>query len=186
MDEPPSPPAPKLDAAGRYHAHGTISAITVGVYVVLILLIYFFVIPLSSNPYVVYLLVVGTAFLLVRYASTGYSIDDAYLHARRILGGRRVPLSEIRKIEFMALRDLSPTGFFGSWGYRGRMWSPFIGAFDAIYTDPVGILVTGGPYPLFISPRGRAAFARELSRRVRSYTGALAVDAGFEAPGLSM
>lgn len=151
------------------------------------MLLYFFVVPspLDTNPTLIYVLMAGTVFLLLRYASTGYSIDDSFLRARRILGARRIPLTEIRKIEYMALRDLSPTGFFGSWGYRGRMWSPYIGAFDAVYTDPVGLLVSGGPYPLFISPRHREEFARELSRRARSYSGPLLVDAGFAGPDVS-
>lgn len=157
-----------------------VSAVTVGVYGVLLLLIWFFVrpSPLDVNPLLVYVLIAATLFLLLRYATTNYTIDDSYLHARRILGPRRVRLGDIRKIEFLSLRDLSPTGFFGSWGYRGRMWSPFIGSFDAIYTEAVGILVTAGAYPLFISPKDREAFARELSRRVRSYSGNLSVDAG--------
>ena len=59
------------------------------------------------------------------------------------------------------------------------MWSPVIGRFDSIHTDAVrGVLVTAGEYPLYVSPRDPAAFARELSRRVRSYSGRLAVDVG--------
>lgn len=153
---------------------------TVGVYVVLLLLLYFFVLPIGfdSNPLLVYVLMAGTIFLLGRYLTTSYTIDDTNLVAWRILGPRRMPLKEIRKIEFTAMRDLSPTGFFGSWGYRGRMWSPYIHEFDAVYTDPTGLLVSGGPYPLFISPTDREAFARELSRRVRSFPGGLTVDDG--------
>ena len=49
---------------------------------------------------------------------------------------------------------------------------------DAIYTDSRGLLVTGGSVPLFLSPHDPTAFARELSRRVRSYTGPLEVDVG--------
>jgi hypothetical protein len=116
--------------------------------------------------------------LLARYLSTVYTIDDATLRASRILGGRRVRLDEIRAIEFASLRDLSPVGFFGSWGWRGRMWSPRVGTFDAIYTDTSGLLVTVGGIPLFVSPKDRDAFAIELSRRVRSYTGPLDRDAG--------
>ncbi len=176
----PEPPTPRLDAKGRFHVRGTYSAVTVGVYAVLLLVLYFVVLPSSidSNPVYVYAIMAGTLFLLVRYFSTSYTIDDTYLVAWRILGSRRTRLEEVRKIEFMALRDLSPTGFFGSWGYRGRMWSPYISSFDAIYTDPVGLLVSGGPYPLFISPQDREGFARELSRRVRSYAGPLSVDVG--------
>lgn len=149
-------------------------------YGILLLVLYFVVLPspIASNPLYVYVVMGATVFLLIRYFSTNYVIDDTNLTARRILGSRRMPLQEVRKIEYIALRDLSPTGFFGSWGYRGRMWSPYISSFDAIYTDPVGLLVSGGPYPLFISPQDREGFARELSRRVRSYSGALTVDVG--------
>lgn len=117
---------------------------------------------------------------LARYLSTTYSIDDAYLRAWRILGGRRVPLSEVRKIEYSSMRELSPLGgIFGSWGWRGRMFSPRIGRFDAIYTDAArGILVTVGDVPMYISPAHPEEFARELSRRVRSYRGRLSVDVG--------
>jgi hypothetical protein len=155
------------------------------VYIVLILLLYFIVLnsPLATNHTLVVVLILATIFLMFRYATTRYTIDDSMLRARRILGAGRMPLSDIRKIEYMSLRDLSPTGFFGSWGYRGRMWSPYIGAFNAVYTDPVGVLITGGPYPLFISPRNREEFVRELSRRVRSYSGPLSVDVGFPEGG---
>jgi hypothetical protein len=179
-EAPTEPAPPALDADGRYHAHGVFSPITVGVYVVVILLLYFVVLrsPLTSDPDVIYALIVATAFLLLRYFSTGYYIDDTYLHARRILGPRRIPLEDIRKIEFMRLRDLSPTGFFGSWGYRGRMWSPYVGSFDGIYTDPTGLLVSPSGTPLFISPKDPEAFARELSRRARSYSADISVDHG--------
>lgn len=171
---------PALDEAGRYRARGSYSAVTVGVYAVVILLLYFVVLrsPIVSNAYAIYFLIAVTVFLLVRYFSTGYSIDDTYLRARRLVGSRRIPLAEVRKIEFMRLRDLSPTGFFGAWGYRGRMWSPYIGKFDGIYTDPAGILISSGSEPLFISPARSEEFARELSRRARSYSGTLSVDHG--------
>ena len=59
------------------------------------------------------------------------------------------------------------------------MWSPLIGRFNAVYPDSaVGILVTAGEVPLYLSPRDPAEFARELSRRVRSYSGRLSVDVG--------
>lgn len=117
---------------------------------------------------------------LARYLSTHYRVDDVYLKAWRILGGARVRLDEVRKIEYSSLRDLSPTaGLMGSWGWRGRMWSPLIGRFNAIYTEAaLGLLVTASDVPLYISPADPAAFARELSRRVRSYSGRLTVDVG--------
>ena len=121
-------------------------------------------------------------FFLARYLSTYYLLDDTFLHARRLAGGRRVTLSKIHRIEYASLRELSPTGFFGSWGWRGRMWSPSIGKFDSVYTDAArGVLITDETEPLFDSPKDPEAFARELSRRVRSYHHDLEVDVG--APG---
>jgi hypothetical protein len=177
--EAPSPVAP-VGAHRRYWVGGQLSAITIGVYAFLILILYFVVLrsPAISYPEGIEFVIALTVFFLVRYLSTSYSIDDEYLRTFRIAGGRRIRLADVRKIEYTRLRDLSPTGFFGAWGWRGRMWSPVIGPFDAVYTDPTGILVTAGEFPIFISPRHTADFARELSRRVRSYTGPLAVDAG--------
>jgi hypothetical protein len=174
---------PNLDEHGRYRAVGELSYITIGVYVVLLLVLYFVVrpSPAVAYPWGIDAIIVITIFFLVRYLSTSYSIDDVHLRAWRIAGGRRIRLADVRKIEVVRLRDLSPTGFFGSWGWRGRMWSPLIGPFDAIYSDPTGLLVTADGVPLFISPRNMDQFARELSRRVRSYTGPLSVDAGAPA-----
>ncbi len=177
---PTLPSAGRIDGQGRYRVGSEISYITVGVYVVMILILF---LVLHSGTSLIYpwgleLVILVTAFFLVRLLSTYYVIDDTYLRARRIAGGRRMRLADVRKIEIIRLRDLSPTGIFGSWGWRGRMWSPRIGPFDAVYADPTGVLVTGGEEPLFVSPRHPSDFARELSRRVRSYTGPLAVDAG--------
>ena len=118
-------------------------------------------------------------FYLARYLSTSYTINDTHLRAWRLAGSRRVRLETVRRIEYASMRELSPTGFLGSWGWRGRMWSPSIGAFDAVYTDPAkGLLVTGEGVPIYVSPTHLDAFARELSRRVRSYTGRLTLDVG--------
>lgn len=154
----------------------------IGVYLVLILIVVV-VLPHSTAllftwaPAILGLLL---ALFLVRYISTTYWIDDSYLRAFRILGGQRVRLSEVRKIEYSSMRDLGPSGgIVGSWGWRGRMWSPRIGQVDAVYTDAAhGILVTAGRVPLYITPVDCPEFARELSRRVRSYTGRLSVDVG--------
>jgi PH (Pleckstrin Homology) domain-containing protein len=154
----------------------------IGTYVVLILIVAV-LLPHSSD--ILYLYgpwALGGLLLLflLRYVSTTYSLDDTHLSAWRIFGGRRVRLSEVRKIEYSSMRDLGPTGgMFGSWGWRGRMWSPQLGKFDAIYTDAArGILVTVGEIPLYITPLDLPEFARELSRRVRSYTGRLLTDVG--------
>jgi hypothetical protein len=164
--------------------------ISVGVvvaYVLIAVLILVAVAPRigTHNAWAPYFLVAVVLFLLLRYFSTRYTLDDTDLVAWKILGGRRIPLEEVRAIEFANLRDLVTTGGIfgmGSWGWRGRMHSVVIGEFDSVYTDAAsGLLVTAGAYPLYISPRDPEEFARELSRRVRSYTGPLTKDVG--APG---
>ena len=154
----------------------------VGTYVVLILIVIVILPHSSTLLYEWAPAVLGglLALFLARYLSTAYSLDDTHLSAWRILGGRRVRLSEVRKIEYSSMRDLGPTGgVFGSWGWRGRMWSPQLGRFDAIYTDAArGILVTVGEVPLYITPVDLPGFARELSRRARSYSGRLLTDVG--------
>jgi energy-coupling factor transporter transmembrane protein EcfT len=134
----------------------------------------------TKDLWVPVLLVAVTFLFLARYLSTTYSMNDSFLRAARILGGRRVRLEEVRKIEYANLRDLGSTGgMLGGWGWRGRMWSPLVGHFDAIFTDPSqGLLVSADGAPLYITPVDRVAFARELSRRVRSYTGPLEADVG--------
>jgi hypothetical protein len=173
------------DSEGRYRAHGKISAAVVGTYIfVLLVIVLLFSRDVGTTfwwvPWVLGLLLVV---MLARYLSTTYRIDEAELEAWRIMGSRRVRLDEVRRIEYTSLRDLAPSGsFFGGWGWRGRMWSPRIGSFDAIHTDAsLGILVTAGEEPLYISPANPEGFARELSRRVRSYSGRLAVDVGDPA-----
>lgn len=62
------------------------------------------------------------------------------------------------------------------------MYSQLIGEFDSIYTDAAtGLLVSAGAYPVYISPKDSEAFARELSRRARSYSGPLLKDVGNPA-----
>ena len=173
-----------LDRAGRYSDWGRLSYTIVGVYLFLTVLV-LVVLDRSTGVAVWTPAVVAGLFLffLVRYLSTHYRIDGEELRAWKLLGGARVRLDQVRRIEYTALRDLSPTAsFFGAWGWRGRLWSPAIGAFNSIYTDPArGLLVTAHPVPLYLSPRDPEAFARELSRRVRSYLGPLEADVG--APG---
>jgi hypothetical protein len=136
-----------------------------------------------------YLLLAVTLLFLVRYLSTRYWMDDTDLHAWRLLGSRKIPLEEIRAIEFASLRDLVPTGGLlgiGAFGWRGRMYSQAVGEFDSIYTEAAkGLLVTAGAYPLYISPKDPERFARELSRRARSYSGPLLKDVGHPESGES-
>jgi hypothetical protein len=176
----------RTDSLGRFHAHGLISYWVVGAYLVLLGLILLVIRDPSGYVWVTPLLVTVVVLLLVRYLSTTYRIDDTHLRAWRVLGGRRVELAEIRSIEFASLRDISPVGFFGAWGWRGRMWSPRVGTFDAIYTDTTGLLISEGDVPIFISPVDPDGFAVELSRRVRSYAGSLKVDVGDPAQRVSL
>jgi hypothetical protein len=177
-------PTRPVDDDGRFVARGRISYTIVGAYLFLLIVMLVLLTPKTSGAYVwvPYLLLAVTALFLARYLSTGYVIDDTYFRARRILGGRKFRLEEIRRIEYASLRDLVPISGgvgFGSWGWRGRLYSPSIGEFDAIYTDAAkGLLITAGAYPLYISPVDLPEFARELSRRARSYTGPLARDVG--------
>jgi hypothetical protein len=185
----PPHPAPRLDTEGVYRAPGAISYAVVGTYVALILIVWFVLLPREAPGYawVPYFLTGVLVFLLARYLSVRYSIDDTDLRATRLLGGRRIPLEEIRGIEFSALRDLTPTSSMaalGPVGWHGRMWSPVIGQFDTVFTEAAhGLLVTAGGNPLYLSPRDPEAFARELSRRVRSYTGPLEHDVGHPGMG---
>lgn len=183
-----SAPAPALlDSQGGYRARGKISWGVVGAYIFILIVVFLLFRTSGGSSYwwVPWFLGLVIVVLLVRYLSTTYRIDDTDLRAWRIFGNRRIPLEEVRSIEYTALRDLAPVGMFqGGWGWRGRMWSPRIGTFDSVYTDAsLGLLVTAGSVPLFISPKNPQAFARELSRRVRSYTGRLAVDVGDPMSG---
>jgi hypothetical protein len=171
------------DAQGVYRDRGRLSYAVIGVYLFLIL-VCLFILPNSGLAlWALAAILVLFAFFLARYISTTYSINDTHLRAWRIAGSRRVRLDSVRRIEFASMRELSPTGFIGSWGWRGRMWSPAVGAFDAVYTDPAkGLMVTGEGVPVYITPTDLDEFARELSRRVRSYTGRLPVDVGDPSP----
>ncbi len=171
------------DLAEMYRHPATVSYGVVGFYAVLVVLL----ILAGQNPAfaavpdLVDLLVVVLILFLVRYLSTRYWMDSEHVGAWRLFGSRTARLDEVRRIERANLRDLGPVGLFGSWGWRGRMWSPTIGTFDAIQTGSDGLLITVGKVPLFISPKDPGAFARELSRRVRSYTGPLDADVGEPA-----
>jgi hypothetical protein len=171
----------RIDSSGRYHDRAKYSPWNIGAYVVLLIVIYLLVHSSGSDFWVPYALAAVVLILLVRYLSTHYVLDETSLRASRILGGQRLALEDIRQIDYASLRDLSPVGFFGSWGWRGRMWSPQVGTFDSIYTDTTGLLITTTGTPLFISPADPALFARELSRRVRSFTGPLDLDVGDPA-----
>ena len=173
---------PRLDSQGGYRAGGKISWAVVGTYIFVLIVILVLLRGDVGSSYwwVPWLLGLVVAVMMARYLSTSYRINDTDLRAWRLFGSRRVQLDEVRRIEYTSLRDLAPISMLGgAWGWRGRMWSPRIGAFDAIHTDAaLGLLVTAGGVPLYISPKNPQTFARELSRRVRSYTGRLSVDVG--------
>jgi Bacterial PH domain len=161
-----------------------ISVAVVVAYGIMILLLIWVVGPRAESSYgwALYFLLAVSLLFLARYLSTRYWMDERSLVAWRLFGTRRVPLSEVRGIEYASLRDLATVGGafgMGSLGWRGRMYSTLIGEFDSVYTDAAnGLLVTAGAYPLYISPLHRDAFARELSRRARSYSVALLRDVG--------
>lgn len=168
---------------GRWRSHSPIDPAVVVVYAILVLLLAVFgrspgPTPLIPNPL---LLLAGLVVIyFVRYASTSYSMDSDRFLAWRLFGSRSIPLETIRKIELANLRDLSPTGFFRGWGWRGRVWSPIIGGFDTVHTVSAGVMIApDSGVPLFVSPKDPAAFVQELSRRARSYRGHV------EVPGLS-
>ena len=181
VDRLESAPDGRRNATGDYVDIAPRSAATIGFYVVLVLLlVYVAYLPTSILPSPLLAVVLAAVLLvfLARGLSTRYRLDPDALTAWRLFGSRRIEYDEVRKIEFSNLRDLGPVSFFGSWGWRGRMWSPIIGSFDSVYTVSRGLLVTAGAVPLFLSPRDPAAFARELSRRVRSLGIRLETDAG--------
>jgi hypothetical protein len=123
-----------------------------------------------TNLFVAEVLDAALIIYLGRYLSTRYWMNSRYFAARRLFGSRRIPLDEIRHVAPANLRDLAPVSFIGSWGWRGRMWSPQIGPFDSVQTASEGLLVSGGDgVPVFISPKDPDALVTELSRRVRSF-----------------
>jgi len=173
---------------GVYYDRGRLSYTVVGMYVVLFLVMLLILPHTGTALWVVGVILFLIVFFLARYLSTTYSMNDTYFRSWRVGGSRRIRLESIRRIEYGSMRELAATGFVGSWGWRGRMWSPRIGAFDAVYTDPVrGLILTGEGVPIYISPNDLDGFARELSRRVRSYAGLIDVDVGapFAADGPS-
>ena len=173
-EEARNPPPERLSVAPQW------SYLTIGTYVVIagLLVLTSRASLVSSFPYVSDILAALFLIFLARYLSTRYWLTGDHLTAWRLFGSRRVPLDRVRRIEYGNLRDLAPVGFFGSWGWRGRMWSPVLGKFDSIYTTSAGLVVSAGDVPLFISPKDPDRFARELSRRVRSVVGPLDVDVG--------
>jgi hypothetical protein len=171
----------------RFSTPAQWSYATIGTYVVIAVLLVLTARAslVSKVPYVSDILALLFAVFLLRYLSTRYWLDTDHLTAWRLFGSRHVRYDHVRRIEFGNLRDLAPVGFFGAWGWRGRMWSPVLGKFDSVHTISMGLVVTGGEVPLFISPRDPPGFARELSRRVRSVTGPLDVDVGAPRPASS-
>jgi hypothetical protein len=186
MTSPPETAEAPAGREGKYRMRARLSVAVIVTYGLLLVLILLLIAPELHGVYVwaTVLLVVLLLFYLARYLSVSYTLDDTHLRARELFGGRRVPFEEIRAIEYASLRDLSPTGgMFASWIGTGKMYSPSLGDFQMVFTDAAeGLMISAGVYPLYISPRDREAFAKELSRRVRSYTGPLLKDVGFPGP----
>ena len=148
----------------NWRVWGARSWVTVGVYLFLIVVL-LALLPRLGEP-VTYFLVAVLAVYLIRYLSVQYVLSEEALYANRLFGSRRIPLGSIRKIQLTSLRDISPVSWFGSWGWRSRMWSPVVGKFDSISTVHAGLMVYGPGVPVFISPADPERFGAELSRRV--------------------
>ncbi|MFZ0831165.1 MAG: PH domain-containing protein [Thermoplasmata archaeon] len=147
-----------------------LSAGVIGLYLVLMGLLAYLGSERLLNALVAEALVAALVLYLGRYLSTRYRLTHYSFMALRLFGSRRIPLEEIRHASHASLRDLAPVSFIGSWGWRGRMWSPRMGHFDTVHTTSEGLLISGGEgVPVFISPQDPDAFLAELSRRVRSY-----------------
>ncbi|HEV2317893.1 MAG TPA: PH domain-containing protein [Thermoplasmata archaeon] len=116
-------------------------------------------------------LVVVLLVYLARYSTTRYRIDDRSLRAQRLFGSRTLQLDQVRRIQRANLRTLGAVGFLGTWGWRGRVWSPMVGNFDTVHTVSDGLLIAADGVPVFISPIDPDGFQQELSRRVRSVNG---------------
>jgi hypothetical protein len=171
--------ASPANAATVYRMWGSRSATVVVVYFVLGVLLLYAADNQTSNSFTPYFFPAAFAILFLylgRYLSTRYAVNDRLLYAKRLFGSARVPLKDIRRIQPTSLRFLGPIGLFGTWGWRGRVWSRAVGTFDSVHSAPAGLLVTWTGVPIFISPRDPDAFAQELSRRVRSVNGNDPVD----------
>ncbi len=147
-----------------------LSAGIIGFYFLLIGAVTYLGADRIMNLVIAEVLVAALIVYLGRYLSTRYRLSPHDFTAARLFGSRRIPIQEIRHVAAANLRDLAPVSFIGSWGWRGRMWSPRLGPFDTVHTSSEGLLVLGGTgVPVFISPKDPGAFVTELSRRVRSY-----------------
>lgn len=123
-----------------------------------------------TSAFIAEVLLTALLLYLGRYVTTRYRLSAQTFAALRLFGSRRIPIEQIRHVQRANLRELAPVSFFGTWGWRGRMWSSQVGSFDTVHTSPDGLLVTGGAgVPVFITPKDPGAFIVELSRRVRSY-----------------
>ena len=176
----PHRPTSRINANGMWISHAPLPIEVVVFYgiVIVILLVLGRATGPSILPSPVLLLDLVVVIFLLRYVSTTYSMDSERFYARRLFGSRAIRLEDVRRIEFASLRELSPTGFFGGWGWRGRMWSPVAGSFDSIHTRSAGVMIYAGDVPLFVSPRDPAELATELSRRATSYSGSVGARTG--------
>jgi hypothetical protein len=171
----------RIDREGRWISHAPLSIGVIGVYIFLMLVLFF--LGRATEPTLIpdpiFVAVAALAIFLARYASTTYTMDADQFLAGRLFGSRSVPLADVRRIELANLRDLGPVSFWGGWGWRGRTWSAIVGTFDSVHTVSPGVLVFQGPVPLFVSPKDPVEFATELSRRVRSYNGSVEIGPGI-------
>ncbi|HVW12160.1 MAG TPA: PH domain-containing protein [Bryobacteraceae bacterium] len=101
---------------------------------------------------------VGIVFALILAASfawspTGYSIEDGFLSAHRVIGNFRIPLASIREVRIAAKEDLQGTlrifGSGGLFGYYGVFRSSNLGKstwFMTRHSHAVVVVTSAGTY----------------------------------------
>lgn len=152
----------------KYTQWSDIPWATVGAYIFLVILMVILFetknIPENVGLFLVAVLVV----YLARMVSLHYTLEDGKLKVLRLFGSRRVPISEVHKVEPSSLRDLSPVSFMGGWGWRSRMWSPVVGRFDNLSTVHKGLMIYATEPPFFISPKDPDKFLAQLQKETGS------------------
>lgn len=148
-----------------YSQRAEVSWLVVGTYAFLMGLILLLWVVRDLIEFEAVLLVGVLGIYLARILSVHYVISGEHLTASRLFGSRRVELTSIRKANPTSLRELSPVSWTGGWGWRSRMWTPVIGAFDNLSTVHNGLMVYGDGVPFLISPLDREAFLTHLDER---------------------
>lgn len=149
----------------NYSQRAAISWVLVGTYGFMILVVLLLWWGRELNDYGAGVLLLLLGIYLARFLSIRYVVTAHHLAAKRLFGSRRVELKSIRRVDQISLREISPVSWTGGWGWRSRMWSPIMGAFDNLSTVYQGLMVHGEGVPFLISPTDREAFLKVLEER---------------------